>query len=64
MFVSSSDFSMGKQMSLFVLESLFGILQITGVKIALIHAFIPHGAAVQFHKPFPNNIQVGEQHCI
>ncbi len=40
LFVSSTlcEFSMGKQMSSFVLERLFSILQITGVKIALIHA--------------------------
>ena len=37
-------------MSSFVLESLFPILQITGVKIALVHAFIPGGDAKLFHK--------------
>lgn len=40
----------GKQISSFVLESFFAILQITGVKIALIHAFIPHGDAIHFHQ--------------
>lgn len=46
-----ADVSKGKQMSSFVLERLVPILQITGVKIVLIHGFIPHGDAACVHKP-------------